>query len=165
MQQPSSPSQQHPQQPPEKKHSRRGWWISATICGVILLVYILSRTGSQPASTPTTSGGINTDSTQSTQGVQATPTPVPTIAPISLSGVGQQATNKLQLQQGLTIFKLTHNGTANFIVDLLDSNGQEVDNLVNVIGSFNGSKAEGIPADGIYLFNVQADGNWTLNIT
>lgn len=102
---------------------------------------------------------------QSTQAAaQATPTPMQTIAPISLSGVGQQASKKFQLQQGLAIFKLTHNGSSNFIVHLLESNGQDVDGLVNEIGSFDGSKAEGIQNAGTYVLDIQADGKWTVTI-
>src|SRR5207248_2546315 len=115
--------------------------------------------GLQQASTTTTTGEATTNSSQPTDAPQATPTPIPTLAPISLSGLGQQASNTFQLQQGLALFKMTHNGASNFIVQLLDSNGQDVDGLVNEIGSFHGSKAEGIQADGVYLFDVQADGN------
>src|SRR3989338_4370824 len=45
---------------------------------------------------------------------------------ITLNGIGQQASNKFQLQKGFSIFKMTHNGSSNFIVNLLDSNGKQV---------------------------------------
>ena len=61
------------------------------------------------------------------------------------------------------MFRLQHQGQANFIVDLLTSRGDEVDNLVNEIGTFTGSTAEGLQA-GRYLFKIEADGPWTIRI-
>lgn len=86
-------------------------------------------------------------------------------APINLSGTGQTATEKFTLQSGLAVFKMTHSGSSNFIVVLLDSAGNEVDySLVNEIGAFNGSKAVQIPDSGEYLLDIQAGGAWTVTI-
>lgn len=85
-------------------------------------------------------------------------------APVVLSGVGQQATNKFHLESGLKIFKMTHSGGGNFAIWLLDSNGNKLGLLVNEIGSFNGSKAEQIPFAGDYLLDVMASGSWTVTI-
>ena len=92
--------------------------------------------------------------------------PRPTTAPntTNFHGKGQAATQLFSMQSGLKTIKMTHDGTSNFIVHILDSNGNVVDDIVNEIGKFNGSKAEGIQNDGIYLFDVQADGNWTISI-
>jgi len=87
----------------------------------------------------------------------------PTPAPIDISGTGQQATQKFSLESGLSIFNLSHNGSRNFAIWLMDFNGNNVDLLVNTVGQFNGSKAVGIA--GSYLLNVTADGAWTVNIT
>ena len=89
----------------------------------------------------------------------------PTPDPIYLSGFGQQATQQFDLESGLSVFTLTHSGSSNFIVKLLDSNGNPVDySLVNDIGVFNGSKAIKINQSGKYLLNISADGAWTINI-
>jgi|GEM_PF-533437 len=87
----------------------------------------------------------------------------------NLSGVGNQATQFFNLSSGLHTFKLTNSGNGNFIVDLLDRNGNEVDNLENVIGNFNGSTAVHIGSSGPYLLNIQSgsgsdSGNWTIVI-
>jgi hypothetical protein len=164
--------QDRPQQPPVRPSpllSRITWLLIGVAIG---LVFGLVLGSSFEKSTPTTlstattqDAAQSTSQSQPTQALaQATPTPIPTIAPISLSGVGQQASKKFQLQQGLAIFKLTHNGSSNFIVQLLGSNGQNIDNLVNEIGLFNGSKAEGIQNAGTYVLDIQADGKWTVTI-
>lgn len=84
--------------------------------------------------------------------------------PITLSGVGQQATNKFTLTKGLSVFKMSHKGSANWAPKLLNSNGDYVDLLANDIGSFDGSKAVGIKKEGEYVLDVTANGNWTIVI-
>lgn len=86
------------------------------------------------------------------------------IPPIQLSGSGQQASQKFTLGEGLSIFRMTHSGQGNFSIWLLDSNGEKVELLVNVIGSFNGSKAVRVNTPGEYVLDVQASGGWTVKI-
>ena len=82
------------------------------------------------------------------------------------SGSSAQATQLFELSGGLHRVELTHQGDANFIVDLLDENGASVVpmGLVNEIGPFDGSRAMTVPGDGIYLFSVQANGPWTITV-
>jgi hypothetical protein len=84
----------------------------------------------------------------------------------SFSGNSAQATQLFELSGGLHRVELTHQGDANFIVDLLDENGASVVpmGLVNEIGPFDGSRAMTVPGDGIYLFSVQANGPWTITV-
>jgi hypothetical protein len=83
----------------------------------------------------------------------------------SLSGEGQQATQLFALSAGLQRVHMTRQGDSNFIVDLLDENGESVTlGLADEIGPFDGSRAVQVPVDGIYLFSVQANGPWTINI-
>lgn len=92
-----------------------------------------------------------------------TPTlPPPTATPIRLAGQGQQATKKVSLSDGLTIFRMTHNGSRNFAIWLLDEKGNKLDLLVNTIGAFNGAKALGIENAGGYVLDVTADGAWSV---
>ncbi|WP_424359769.1 hypothetical protein [Methanocella sp. MCL-LM] len=93
--------------------------------------------------------------------------PRPTTAqqvPISMSGTGPQASEFFYLKQGLTTFKLNHNGESNFIVHLVDSKGNTEEYLVNEIGEFDGSKAIGVSKSGVYLISVDADGDWTISV-
>jgi hypothetical protein len=88
-----------------------------------------------------------------------------TIAPIQLAGSGAIATQTFALQKGISIFEISHTGDSNFVVELLKSNGEWVDMPVNQIGNYSGKKAIGIDKNGTYLLNIEADGNWTVNIT
>jgi len=99
--------------------------------------------------------------------VPPTDTPVPTATPqpVVLAGAGQQASAIFQLNPGLAIAHLTHNGTGHFGVKLLDAQGQSVDLLANDIGPFDGSKAVEIDSGGQFLLDISADGNWSTTIT
>jgi hypothetical protein len=94
------------------------------------------------------------------------PEPAPEPEPIELSGAGAAATEPFQLESGLTIVGMTHQGSANFIVDLLDESGASVApmGVANVIGPFEGSQAVQVTQAGQHLLNVQADGAWGLRI-
>jgi hypothetical protein len=67
-----------------------------------------------------------------------------------ISGTGQQTSEFFSIGEGLARFEMTHTGSSNFVVKLLDDQGQMVDLLVNEIGNFDGSKATNISNMGIY---------------
>lgn len=89
--------------------------------------------------------------------VQAAP------APQSVNGRGQQV-KRMILPEGLAVFKLAHDGRRNFVVWLLDANGQQLELLVNQIGPYQGSTAVGIEKAGEYVFNVEGDGAWMISV-
>jgi len=80
-----------------------------------------------------------------------------------LSGSGQ-ATPHFTVTTGLTVLTATYSGSANFAVELLDSNGGSVDVPINVIGSYSGSVGEPLNA-GTYILKIDASGAWTFVIT
>ena len=84
--------------------------------------------------------------------------------PRTLEGNGFSATEFIQLDKGLNMFKLSHNGQGRFTVNLLDRDGQKVESLVNALGKFEGSKPVSIDKPGIYFLNVGGDGNWTIDV-
>jgi hypothetical protein len=106
---------------------------------------------------PTSSGGSSSENKEAQVEIKSPD-------PITLTGVGKKATDKFTLTKGLSIFKMTHNGGSNWIVKLIDSNGQDVDLLANEIGAFEGSKAVNISKEGEYVMDVTAGGNWTITI-
>ena len=91
---------------------------------------------------------------------------VPELNPINLTGAGQQASQKFTLEEGLSIFSLTHTGNENFIVWLLDGDGQKIKLLVNTIGLSNASLSEavGIDKKGEYLLDIYTNGEWSVEI-
>lgn len=88
----------------------------------------------------------------------------PKLEVIGLEGEGRQATRKFELQQGLAILRVEHEGSSNFVVRLLDSKGREGQTLFNQIGEFAGTRGFEIREPGQYLLDVQADGPWKVEI-
>ena len=50
------------------------------------------------------------------------------------------------------------------MVYILDSTGEEVDLVANEIGNADVSSTLTVPEDSLYLFVVESDGPWTINI-
>lgn len=85
--------------------------------------------------------------------------------PITLSGSNNMATDFFQLEQGLAVFKMGHQGQGNFIVTLLDDQGKEVGfALGNEVGPVSVSNALRIARPGKYVLQVEADGPWNTRI-
>lgn len=83
----------------------------------------------------------------------------------NISGENNAATDIFRLSAGLKKVHMTHQGEGNFIVTLLDDEGREVEfALANDIGTVDVSSTAIIPSDGLYLFTVEAEGPWTIQI-
>jgi hypothetical protein len=83
--------------------------------------------------------------------------------PTTASGRGHSIAGPYQGTGAGVRFELRHRGQANFIVDVLDVDGQELGNLSNEIGSFQGSQIGEVP-EGVFWLRVQADGSWTVRM-
>lgn len=142
-------------QPKKKKWL---WWVVGII-GFFIIVGALSDGGNQ--SSPSSNSGNSIEKVGNSELKEEI---IPEPAPIELSGTSQQATQKFTLEIGLSIFKMTHAGTSNFAITLMDSDGQRIELLVNEIGKFDGAKAVGIAKNGEYILDVSANGKWTVKI-
>ena len=82
----------------------------------------------------------------------------------TISGHGKQLTHPILMKQGLATFRLNHNGSGNFAIWLYRPDGAIVDLLVNEIGPLDGSTSVGIKSPGPHLLDVDADGDWTIEL-
>lgn len=162
MEQPLQPTGQA-QNVPTKKAWYKKWWVIGL--GVLFL-YSIGSTSFDEArkKADDAKGSADNDNQQITQQAKQLEEVLPEPSPIKLSGTSQQASQKFSLENGLSVFKMTHTGTSNFAVVLMDSDGQRVELLVNEIGKFDGAKAVGIAKKGEYILDVSADGKWTITI-
>jgi hypothetical protein len=74
----------------------------------------------------------------------------------------------VRIKQGVRpwLATLSHNGTANFIVDALGPNGETTPGLVNEIGHYSGTVLlNGQDGSNTAALKIQADGHWTLRLT
>ena len=121
--------------------------------------------GSVPSSPPpgsvTLTDTTTSPSTDATTGLAAPSQPA--FQPLTLTGHGQQASKIINLPAGGYRITMTHDGQNNFIVILDNGQGKQVEVLANQSGKANVSQAVSVDA-GNYLFNVGADGNWTIKV-
>lgn len=76
-----------------------------------------------------------------------------------LTGTGDCVTDSLKLESGAWLF--THDGSSNFIVRIYTTDGR--DSVVNEIGAYSGKKMLTIPSKSFGLFEIKADGAWTIS--
>jgi hypothetical protein len=95
---------------------------------------------------------------------QTTPTTADS-PPQKLSGKGQAATKFFRLRPGPATFRVNHAGTGFFAPALLKADGSLVTNLANELGKFTGDKRVEIAEEGIYLVDVSANGDWTIDVS
>jgi len=102
------------------------------------------------------------------------PEPTPTQPPptavshpvlLEFGGHGNEATQLFRLSSGLIRCDYSHDGEWNFIVHLLDEQGDSVALLANEIGACEGSSASGVRDAGNYLLDVTGDGNWAITLS
>lgn len=88
-----------------------------------------------------------------TQAAQSTQT--------KIEGKGDSTSEPVSLQKGLLMVGAAHNGARNFVVQLLSTDGEKSDLLVNGIGDYQGVRLIPVEA-GRYRFQTRADGAWVL---
>ena len=57
-----------------------------------------------------------------------------------------------------------HKGNGIFRAQLLNANGERIEQVTGVIGNYNGSKVVKSEKPGIYLMNIAADDDWTVSV-
>jgi uncharacterized protein YceK len=88
-----------------------------------------------------------------------------TFAPVNQAGAGDTV---ITLPGGSGIVTATHDGTANFVLNVLDAaNTPTSDLLVNTIGAYSGTTLYGVRGFGEPATSLQvtADGNWNITIS
>ena len=71
---------------------------------------------------------------------------------------------QLPAEAGAALVTATHQGSANFVLQTLDSSNQMSDLLVNVIGAYSGTVSYGLMGAESGMLQVTADGAWTVTI-
>lgn len=145
--------------------SGKKWKIAIAIFGYFwIFIILLAIISGPPEKTPSPQATIKTVASVST----ITPTPqviVKELKQQNFSGIGKKITDEFYLQKGIAKIGMTHaGGRSNFIISLLDTEGNNVDTLANEIGEWEGQTAIRIERSGYYLMDVTADGSWTVVI-
>lgn len=83
--------------------------------------------------------------------------------PQTLKGQYPQVLGPFTIHGGARL-AATHDGNANFVVEVLDEDGALQDASVNTIGAYNGSTTVG-DLDGVYYVTVTSDGHWAVALS
>jgi hypothetical protein len=98
------------------------------------------------------------------------PTPESVTEVKTFSGESADVTDQFYLKQGLVLITGHYVGSSNFIVQLIDSNGDNTDLIFNEIGDYDGKHATQIKKDGYYRLGVEGivgwnkGGSWSVKI-
>jgi hypothetical protein len=167
-----SPAPESPASPPPQQSEGLSNLTKAVIV-IIILVIVAAWLGSGNRDNASSSSNredaaesASPASPQSASPASPTPPPPSEPEPINLSGFGQQATEPFNLETGLVIFRMTHQGDGHFSSTLLDSNGNRpgMDSLLaNMVGPFDGSRATQAKS-GQHVIDIAASGPWTITI-
>lgn len=79
---------------------------------------------------------------------------------VALRGSGRQMTGRTELPSPLSVLRIAHTGSRNFVVRAYV--GNETDLLVNAVGSYAGSRP--LLAREPVAFDIRADGAWSISI-
>lgn len=83
---------------------------------------------------------------------------------LTFKGRGPNFTPLFSLEPGLATFHASHEGRGSFCARLLAESGSEIARLFETHGAFVGGRAIGVDEPGRYIFDVVADGSWSLTI-
>lgn len=79
----------------------------------------------------------------------------------TFSGNKDTVTDKFYLKKGLAIFKFTYEGDSNFIVSIVDEEGNSAPSLANEIGEYSGTKTQTISKAGYYRLQIEIGTSYT----
>ena len=86
------------------------------------------------------------------------------LLPTTFSGKADGVAGPFEATSGLVELKMTHKGSANFAVVVYSAFGDYIDLAANEIGNFQGSYGVSVEP-GVYVLDVQADGNWKIALS
>lgn len=156
--------------------SRRPFMIVVSAL-TVLVSACSTKTNSTPSKGPSTTPTMSAPSAPAPATTPAPAASIPKAAPspaaapggsspaaIHLSGSGQTATKPFSAAGGLAIFTAQCSCQGNFSMEVDDSNGNQVDIPINVVGSYTGSVSEQLSAAN-YILKIDADAPWVVDVT
>jgi hypothetical protein len=95
-----------------------------------------------------------------------TPAESQSFGPRTFEGSGTSTTDSFRLAPGPITAEFTHDGSSNFITELLTEEGESYEDvgLTNLIGSVDGGTVASVSASGGHVLNVDADGTWEVTL-
>jgi hypothetical protein len=85
-------------------------------------------------------------------------------APTELSGSGRDVRLFVLLPDGLRRITMNHDGSSNFAIWVYNSDASGRSLIVNEIGAYSGSTGLDVDGDIYAVFDIEADGNWSITV-
>ncbi|ATG51407.1 hypothetical protein CFK38_07610 [Brachybacterium vulturis] len=123
-------------------------------------------TGTDPEAASTATPAAAAEPAEATSSEESTPEPAPAPEPVeaqSFSGTGAEVVMLEPLGEDVFFATVTHHGSGNVALWSVDENGQDLDLMVNEIGSYEGQVALNFREDPAAI-RVEADGDWTIEL-
>jgi len=123
-----------------------------------------TSTRMQTRTRTTTPTATETATVTDTPTATATATPIPEPDPASFSGQEGAVTDTFDIQGGLAVFELSHDGESNFQTELVPDGAGRSDLLTNAIGAYDGRIGQ-YAAAGSYALDITANGSWSATVS
>ena len=81
-----------------------------------------------------------------------------------MSGAGDDVVSLEVPDDAPATITLTHDGTANFVVQAHDAAGEFPDLLANAIGAYEGTRPLNFEGEPVRELEITADGSWTATV-
>jgi hypothetical protein len=138
------------------------WWgvgVAAAVVIIAVGIIFVLQSGREEAGEDTSAADQGTS--KSTEEDKDAPQAVK-IDEQTFEGSGRSAKPQFKAAGGLTIFRFTHAGPQNFVLQI--AKGSEAGSLlVNTVGNVSGSKAQRLEA-GDYTLQISASGKWKVEV-
>ena len=83
---------------------------------------------------------------------------------LETSGTGKESTEPVELPVGLLHFVITHKGSGGFMVELYDSVGELVYNIISGHDDYQGTKKLNVRRAGMYTLKFSTKNEWSLKV-
>lgn len=139
----------------------------------VVLVLMLAACSSDPRQQVNEAADGQTEISGRTERADR-PTPVPTRerptpAPPQTESWSGRGDSVIRLSQSdvdlVAIVEISHRGSSNFVVQVLDGSGSNIDLLVNTIGSYTGTRLIDEIGTDAALIEITADGAWDITVS
>lgn len=106
---------------------------------------------------------VDADGAWTIEITQPRPTTGDTV-PYTATGSSDDVVGPIYLSSGLHTLEMSHEGDWNFIVHLVDLDGNTVEYIANEIGQVDFTQAIGVDEAGVYYLSVVGDTSWSVSI-
>ena len=166
----------------KKKPIFKKWWFWLIVVIVIICIIVAATGGSEDEDEPEseevyseetaeeteTESEVETETETTTEAVDTTNivyvlSLFGTFDPVTITGSGDDVI-EMPVTETPVLLEITYSGSSNFVVHTVDSSGDNVDLLVNTIGSYSGTLTDYLDYSDVAMLSIESSGDWSVTI-